>query len=459
MLKRFQTFLRAQNNADVLKRQKLLLMIVAGLGLTLVYFFIFGGEEPQPSSFKKKEIKKVDIQSGGKRVDPQEVWKYKIEEEGQGLKKDLSELRSMISDQLSASDLKLNEENTFLKEKIQSLEDKFEAAELQKKMGGAIGSHHSVNPSGNQPRDQARDQQGFNSNGFHPFHQNGFEGEESFGSSTLYGGIQKISLALGGNSSKEQIKTVDNTIPAGSFAKAVLLVGVDASTAMNASSDPRPMLLRIVDFGSLPRRFKSDLKDCRCTASAYGDISSERVYVRLEKLTCVERETGEIIETQVAGHVAGSDGRVGIRGKVVSKDAAYLGRGLMSGVLGGLSSIASPSKTSNMTPNGTIILGTSTVEAQSRGELFSSGVASGSAQALDRLSNYYIDRAEQLQPVIQVSAGQFADVIFTEGVSVGDTNVKREISKVRDAARLKAAERLGQSADSRGLGFHQRSNH
>ena len=459
MLKRFQTFLRTQNNADVLKRQKLLLMIVAGLGLTLVYFFIFGGEEPKPSSFKKKEIKKVDIQSGGKRVDPQEVWKYKIEEEGQGLKKDLSELRSMISDQLSASDLKLNEENTFLKEKIQSLEDKFEAAELQKKMGGAIGSHHSVNPSGNQPRDkardQARDQQAFNSNGFQPFHQNGFEGEESFGSSTLYGGIQKISLALGGNSSKEQIKTVDNTIPAGSFAKAVLLVGVDASTAMNASSDPRPMLLRIVDFGSLPRRFKSDLKDCRCTASAYGDISSERVYVRLEKLTCVERETGEIIETQVAGHVAGSDGRVGIRGKVVSKDAAYLGRGLMSGVLGGLSSIASPSKTPNMT----IGLGTSTVEAQSRGELFSSGVASGSAQALDRLSNYYIDRAEQLQPVIQVSAGQFADVIFTEGVSVGDTNVKREISKVRDAARLKAAERLGQSADSRGLGFHQRSNH
>ena len=61
---------------------------------------------------------------------------------------------------------------------------------------------------------------------------------------------------------------------------------------MTAASDPRPMLLRLIDPGTLPRRFQSDLKDCHCTASAYGDLSSERVYARLEKLTCIERTSG-----------------------------------------------------------------------------------------------------------------------------------------------------------------------
>ena len=57
------------------------------------------------------------------------------------------------------------------------------------------------------------------------------------------------------------LKTVDNYIPAGSFAKAVLLSGVDAETGLNSSSDPEPVLIRIIDHGTLPRKFKSDLKD------------------------------------------------------------------------------------------------------------------------------------------------------------------------------------------------------
>lgn len=425
MLNRLKTFLKSQNNADVLKRQKFFIGMLCFVCFGILYLFIFGGESKRPSSFKKQEIKKVDIQSGGKRVDPQEVWKYKIEDEGKGLKKDLTELKTLIGEQLSLNEQKLNAENTFLRERLEALEEKVEAHQLknngENQSDGRFASREfvsrGVTSRGIAGSDDSFDQQ-------HP---------------NQITGIQKISLTLKGPEGTF-IKTIDNTIPAGSFAKAKLLAGVDASTAMNASSDPRPMLLRIVDWGSLPRRFKSDLKDCRCTASTYGDISSERVYVRLEKLTCIERETGEIVETEVAGYVAGSDGRAGIRGKVVSRDAAYLGRGLMSGVLGGLASIASPNKT---TPNMTIGLGTSTVETPSKGELFSSGMASGGSQALDRLSHYYIDRAEQLQPVVQVCAGQFVDVIFTEGVSIGDTNVKREISKVRDAARLRAAERAG----------------
>ncbi|MHB1910421.1 MAG: hypothetical protein ACYCQJ_16370, partial [Nitrososphaerales archaeon] len=58
----------------------------------------------------------------------------------------------------------------------------------------------------------------------------------------------------------------------------------------------------------------------------------------------------------------------------------------------------------------------------------------------DRLSKYYIDRAEQLQPVIQVAAGRKVDIVFTEGVSIGESEVKKALANVRDKARVKAAQ-------------------
>ncbi|MBA3814871.1 MAG: hypothetical protein H0X26_10425 [Alphaproteobacteria bacterium] len=246
--------------------------------------------------------------------------------------------------------------------------------------------------------------------------------------------IQKLSLSLISNT--KNLKTVETTIPAGAFAKTVLLSGLDASSSMSASSDPRPMLLRIVDHGTLPRRFQSDLKDCHCTAGAYGDLSSERVYARLEKLTCVERSTGEIIETQVAGYVAGSDGKAGIRGVVASRDGQFLARSLMGGIFSGLSNVAnSQNRKAQVNPffgAGGVPGAGSQVAGPTMAENFTAGMAGGATSALDRLSQYYIDRAEQLQPVIQIAAGQVVDIVFTEGTFIGSQTIRSDIEKNRD---------------------------
>lgn len=229
--------------------------------------------------------------------------------------------------------------------------------------------------------------------------------------------IQKFSLNLSDNLKNKKLKTVETTIPAGAFARTILLSGLDASSAMNAAADPRPMLLRIIDYGTLPRRFQSDLKDCHCTASAFGDLSSERIYARLEKLTCVERSSGEIIETQLAGYISGADGKAGIRGIVASKDGQFLTRSLMGGFFAGLSNVANPqNRQSQVNP---FYPGSNQVSPPSVGSMFTSGMATGATTALDRLSQYYIDRAEQLQPVIQVAAGQVVDIVFTEGTFIG----------------------------------------
>lgn len=221
------------------------------------------------------------------------------------------------------------------------------------------------------------------------------------------------------------IKTSDNYIPAGSFAKAVLLSGIDASTSLSANANPDPVLIRITDHGTLPRRFKSDLKDCHVIAAAYGDLSSERAKVRLEKLACTEIKTAEIIETEIVGFVAGEDGRQGLRGTVVSTEGKLLGNSLLSGVLGGLSGNFSSNNDRSIS-----LFATKTKEPVS--DKLKNSLAEGASSSLDRLSKYYIDRAESLQPIVQVGSGRKIDVIFTEGVFFGTTSLKKEIAKKRD---------------------------
>ena len=160
-------------------------------------------------------------------------------------------------------------------------------------------------------------------------------------------------------------------------------------------------------------------------ASAYGDLSSERVYARLEKLTCIERKSGEIIETQVAGYIAGSDGKAGIRGIVASKDGQFLARSLVGGVFAGLSNVANPQN--RQAQGNPFAPGGNHISPPNIGDMFTAGMASGASTALDRLSQYYIDRAEQLQPVIQVAAGQVVDVVFTEGTFIGSQDAHAEI--------------------------------
>lgn len=375
----------------------ILCVFVAFVLVTLV----FGKQDPKSSSSEEKE-NPTSIETATTKVDLNEARWYKLEDENKTLKEDLNALKTLFQQGVKNQEEEKGEYTNKLEEKINELESQL-SAQLQ--------PAPSSNVSMNLPPSQR------------------MEGGE--GSSPA---ISKFSLNLNnGRDLKNKIKTVDDFIPAGAFARTVLLSGLDASASMTASSDPRPMLLRIVNPGTLPRRFQSDLKDCHCLAAAYGDLSSERIYARLEKLTCVIIHSGEIIETQVAGYIAGSDGKAGIRGRVASKDGQFLGRSLVGGVFSGLSSVANPAnRQAQINP---FSAGNPNISAPSMGQMFISGMSQGATTALDRLSQYYIDRAEQLQPVIQVDAGQVVDIVFTEGTSIGDQTVKHKIEHVRDETR------------------------
>ena len=98
-------------------------------------------------------------------------------------------------------------------------------------------------------------------------------------------------------------------VPAGSYAEAVVIAGADASAGVQSQGDPRPVLLRLTSpaYGAAVdgTAETTDIEGCTVTGAAYGDLSSEKVYVRLQTMACAGQAAGSVIETAVSGFVAG----------------------------------------------------------------------------------------------------------------------------------------------------------
>lgn len=431
---------------DKIKQGQTLLMVSLIGGLTIVsvvLIYVLFSKSSKPENKTERESYKSSITSGSSRINPKELWVERLSAEQdqnqkriESLEKQIEELTkkakevSDVSQKPSAPDLPdtspsknlQNQPNTADEDMIDGLRDDMKQAlnDPLIQQGGALSGQ---NVGGVQP--------------IHSLQDSSSQGLMIMPSAMPKKrphtkGIQRVSLSLANSRAKKNLKTVDNTIPAGAFAQAVLMGGVDASTSIQASSDPRPVLLRVTNPGTLPRRFRSDLYGCHVLAASYGDISSERVYMRLEKLTCTEWKTGEIVEMNVSGYVAGEDGRAGLRGTVVDRAGESVRNAAIGGFLGGMGSFFSQ-------PNNPITYSLTSGLAQtntpSTSQLLGQGLAKGAGNALEKYADFYIKRAEQMQPVLQVQAGRMVDIVFTQGVSFEDSAARSTMVHMNDQSR------------------------
>jgi conjugal transfer pilus assembly protein TraB len=210
------------------------------------------------------------------------------------------------------------------------------------------------------------------------------------------------------SSSHLEPRSVSTFLPV-SFTRGTLLGGLDAPTGGQSQSNPHPVLIRLSDNSVLPNRFRGEYRDCFVIAAGYGDISSERAYLRTENLSCV-RADGAALEVKIQGSVYGEDGKVGMRGRLVTKQGQMLANALLAGVVSGIGQGLAISSTSYSTS----ALGT--VATASGTDAFVAGLGTGVGKALDRLAQYYIKLAENTFPVIEVDAGREIDVVITKGV-------------------------------------------
>lgn len=205
-------------------------------------------------------------------------------------------------------------------------------------------------------------------------------------------------------------RTLSTFLPV-SFTRGTLLGGLDAPTGGQSQSNPHPVLIRLSDNSVLPNRFRGEYRDCFVVAAGYGDISSERAYLRTENLSCV-RADGAALEVKIQGSVYGEDGKVGMRGRLVTKQGQMLANALLAGVVSGIGQGLATSSTSYSTsPLGTIA-------TASGADAYRAGLGTGVGRALDRLAQYYIKLAENTFPVIEVDAGREIDVVITKGVRI-----------------------------------------
>jgi conjugal transfer pilus assembly protein TraB len=210
---------------------------------------------------------------------------------------------------------------------------------------------------------------------------------------------------------KEEKTSAENYLPAGTFMRVVLLAGLDAPTGGQAQNNPHPILMRVLDPAQLPNRYLADMKDCVVTANGYGDLSSERAYVRTDRMSCIDQKGGAV-DVSVKGYVAGEDGKAGMRGRLVTKQGQVLANAFLAGIGSGIGDAFSQSlTTTSVSPLGA----TSTVNT---GEIAQYGLAKGVGNAMDTLAKYYIKLAEQLFPIIEVDGGRVVDVVLTRGASV-----------------------------------------
>jgi len=210
----------------------------------------------------------------------------------------------------------------------------------------------------------------------------------------------------------ESSPTIRDSIPAGAFTSAILLNGLDAPTGGLAKTNPIPVLMLLLNNGTLPNRFHSRVKHCFVTGAGYGDLSAERAYIRLEKLSCVMRD-GRLLDADVEGYIAGEDGKNGLRGIVISKQGQMIARALFAGLASGMGQSLSQSYSSVSTsPLGS-------VQTVNPSEVAQAGVASGVGKALDKIADFYIARANELYPVVEVDSNRRGDVILNKRVPLG----------------------------------------
>lgn len=204
-----------------------------------------------------------------------------------------------------------------------------------------------------------------------------------------------------------------NYLPPNSIANAVVVVGVDATTNTRTQSDPLPVLLRITGparsvYGE-GKLLATRVQGCMVNGAAYGDLSSEKVYVKLQRMTCAQ-PGGRFAVSEVKGFIA-FGGKVGIRGRVVSREGSLTTQAFLAGLVSGAGNAF---QGANQIPR--IAQGNPSLPSAS--DVGIQAIGGGAASAGSTLSDYLIERAEQYQPVVEMPTGAAVEVVFLDGTFI-----------------------------------------
>jgi len=220
-------------------------------------------------------------------------------------------------------------------------------------------------------------------------------------------------------------KSTADYVPEGTYFTGYLVGGIVVSTALGAADEnATPVNIQLKGRGNLAKQNGIDISKCRIIGSAYGDLSSERAFIRLEKMVC--EEDGMYITSEIAGDVHGPDGFNGIKGTVVSTGAKHIKNAAIGGLISGLAGSAKGQEGINITSGGL-------VSTKSKGfkDMATGGLMNGASNAGEKIADYYLRQAESMSPVLTIPGGVRVNPQIIKGFYIGQVNTHRKIKAKR----------------------------
>jgi hypothetical protein len=408
------------------KNQKTIGGMLVVLLLFTIFSFVYFMSNKNKSTLSTEIIKKEsNFDFGTDYKDIKKNWEL----EG---KREIAELKRKDLNRDAKEGL-LNKEIANLKNKLDSyIRDEGEIEKIinegiSKKISKIIGNKSLIDKNANDNNKIENNQYNYDSfNSDDPFSKSKNNQPNNYNNLGVNNGAinnkeikdRSISIISFRNISNKNSFNVKDYIPAGSYAKAILISAVDASVGISAQSNPRQVLFRITSKAKSAKADKkfleTNIEGCVITGLATGDLSSERVYVRLEKMSCANKDIeNHITETLIEGYAAdSSDGKTGIAGIVVSREGNLITNSVLAGLIEGVGSgLASKyQNTASLTDS------IASITSPTNQQIGYQGLGQGVSNASATMSNYFVKRAEQIQPVISIASGKEVELVFMTGM-------------------------------------------
>jgi len=203
-------------------------------------------------------------------------------------------------------------------------------------------------------------------------------------------------------------KNID--LPIG-IAVGLTINGMDAPTFQQGQQDPQPLLVSIETPLVTANAKEIDVKGCMVLASAHGSISAEKAMPRLVRMNCRDAE-GNLYSGSVKGWILGDDGKVGITGRLVSRQGTVLAKSFWADVisLGGTFLRKSAETTTSYSA-----LGMLQSNSTQTSDIAKSSAGEAVERSTDRIAKFFIKIAEQIYPVIEIMPGRKVTMMIESG--------------------------------------------
>lgn len=220
-------------------------------------------------------------------------------------------------------------------------------------------------------------------------------------------------------------------VPEGTYFTGNLLGGIVVSTALNAPDEnTTPVSIRLKDRGNLSELNKTDISKCRIMGSAYGDLSSERAIIRLEKMVC--EENGFYITSKITGQIFGPDGFNGIKGSIVDTSSKHLKNAMIGGMISGFSSSVKGQEGLSLSSGGLV-----STKSKGAKQMLGQGAMEGVSNSGDKIAEYFLRQAEAMSPVLTIPTGVRVNAQITTGFYMGEVGTHKKVKESRQQNRGK----------------------